>query len=284
MPRTQQNLDSLRGTFREILGNQKPHYTDARIPELLSSLGLEDCTDYSSKREHLQKAVDAASDAQRVAAAQKALERIGFEVHERDQLQELVWDDGTAPVIPGRYRRELAEKLNTIDLFMDRTAFEQVLSEFWQLDIISVVNFTWSTPTLRQEIVRHHIENLDWDTVTLFDKLGAFQSSHPRFGRFIEALASSRVLPSEPAQRRFIGIVNDTLKACGVHVVVGIGEDAFLTASLAYVGSGKQSSPKNLIFASTTKPDLRLGNALDNDIEVVTGLEDVLIYDRPIGS
>lgn len=284
MPRTQQNLDSLRGTFREILGNQKPHYTDARIPELLSSLGLEDCNDYSSKREHLQKAVDAASDAQRVAAAQKALERIGFEVHERDQLQELVWDDGTAPVIPGRYRRELAEKLNTIDLFMDRTAFEQVLSEFWQLDIISVVNFTWSTPTLRQEIVRHHIENPDWDTVTLFDKLGAFQSSHPRFGRFIEALASSRVLPSEPAQRRFIGIVNDTLKACGVHVVVGIGEDAFLTASLAYVGSGKQSSPKNLIFASTTKPDLRLGNALDNDIEVVTGLEDVLIYDRPIGS
>ncbi|NWC24810.1 hypothetical protein HX806_30685, partial [Pseudomonas tolaasii] len=131
MPRTQQNLDSLRETFREILGNQKPHYTDARIPELLSSLGLEDCTDYSSKREHLQKAVDASSDAQRVAAAQKALELIGFDVHERDQLQELVWDDGTAPLIPGRYRRELAEKLNTIDLYMDRAAFEQVLSEFW---------------------------------------------------------------------------------------------------------------------------------------------------------
>lgn len=284
MPRTQQNLDSLRETFREILGNQKPHYTDARIPELLSSLGLEDCTDYSSKREHLHKAVDAASDAQRVGAAQKALELIGFEVHERDQLQELVWDDGTALVIPGRYRRELAEKLNTIDLFVDRTAFERVLSEFWRLDIVSVMDFTRSTPTLRQDIVRHHIENPDWDAVTLFDKLGAFQSSHPRFGRFIEALASSRVLPSEPAQRRFIGIVNDTLKACGVHVVVGIGEDAFLTASLAYVGSGKQSSPKNLIFASTTKPDLRLGNALDNDIEVVTGIEDVLIYDRPIGS
>ena len=284
MPRTQQNLSSLRDTFSQILGNQKDHYTDTRIPELLFRLGLDDCTEYNSKRRHLEKAVEAASDVQMVAAAQKALELIGFEIHERDQLQELVWDDGTAPAIPGRYRRELAEKLNTIDLYMDRAAFEQVLSEFWRLDMILVVDFTWSPPTLRKEIVRHYIENPDWDAVTLFNKLGAFKSSHARFGRFVEALASSRVLPSELAQRKFIEIVNGILKACGVHFVVGMGEDAFLTASLTYVGSGKQSSPKNLIFASTKKPDLRLGNALDNDIEVVTGIEDVLIYDRPIGS
>lgn len=284
MPRTQQNLISLRDTFSQILGNQKDHYTDSRIPELLFRLGLDDCTEYNSKRRHLEKAVEAAGDTQMVAAAQSALELLGFDVHERDQLQELVWDDGTAPVIPGRYRRELAEKLNTLDLYLDRAAFEQVLSEFWRIDTISFMDLLRPTPTLRQEIVRHYIENPDWDAVTLFDKLGAFQSSHARFGRFVEALASSRVLPSEPAQRKFIGIVNDTLKACGVHIVVGMGEDAFLTACLAYVGSGKQSSPKNLIFASTTKPDLRLGNALDNDIEVVTGIEDVLIYDRPIGS
>lgn len=284
MPRTQQNLNTLRETFSQILGNQKDNYTDTRIPELLFRLGLDDCAEYNSKRRHLEKAVEAAGDVQMVAAAQRALELIGFQVHERDQLQELVWDDGTAPVIPGRYRRELAEKLNTLELHMDRAAFEQVLSELWRIDTISFVNLTRPTRTLRQEITRHHIENPDWDAVTLFDKLGAFQSSHARFCRFVEALASSRVLPSEPAQRKFIEIVNDTLKACGVHVVIGVGEDAFLTASLAYVGSGKQSSPKNLIFASTTKPDLRLGNALDNDIEVMSDPTDVLIYDRPIGS
>lgn len=284
MPRTQQNLNSLRDTFSQILGDQKDHYTDTRIPELLFRLGLDDCAEYSSKRRHLEKAVEAAGDAQMVVAAQRALELIGFDAHERDRLQELVWDDGSVPVIPGRYRRELAEKLNTLELYLDRAAFELVLSELWQIDTLSFVNLMRPTPTLRQEIVRHFIENSDWDAVTLFEKLGAFQSSHARFGRFVEALASSRVLPSEPAQRKCIGIVNGTLKACGVHVVVGMGEDAFLTASLAYAGSGKQSSPKNLIFASTTKPDLRLGNALDNDIEVVTGIEDVLIYDRPIGS
>ncbi|GFZ73591.1 hypothetical protein PSE10C_43330 [Pseudomonas amygdali pv. eriobotryae] len=136
-----------------------------------------------------------------VAAAQKALELITFEVHERDPLQELVWHDGTAPVIPGRYRRELAEKLKTMDLYLDRVAFEQLLSEFWKIDMVSFVNLSRPTPTLRQEIVRHYIEDHDWDVVTLFDKLGAFQSSHARFGRFIEGLASSRILPSEPAQR-----------------------------------------------------------------------------------
>ncbi|MEE4919017.1 hypothetical protein V2K23_06345 [Pseudomonas alliivorans] len=235
MPRTQQNLISLRDTFSQILGNQKDHYTGTRIPELLFRLGLDDCTEYNSKRRHLERSVEAAGDTQMVAAAQSALELLGFEVHERDQLQELVWDDGTAPLIPGRYRRELAEKLNTIDLYIDRAALEQVLSEFWRIDTISFVDLLRPTPTLRQEIVRHHIENPDWDAVTLFDKLGAFQSSHARFCRFVEALASSRVLPSEPAQRKFIAIVDDTLKACGVHFVVGMGEDAFLTASLAYL-------------------------------------------------
>ncbi|OEC56767.1 hypothetical protein [Pseudomonas sp. AP42] len=100
MPRTQQNLTSLRDTFSQILGNQKDHYTDTRIPELLFRLGLDDCNEYSSKRQHLEKAVEASSDAQMLAAAQTALELIGFAAHERDQLQELVWDDGAAPVIP----------------------------------------------------------------------------------------------------------------------------------------------------------------------------------------
>ncbi|MGY8829777.1 MAG: AbiJ-related protein [Pseudomonadales bacterium] len=284
MPRTQQNLAMLRDTLSQILGNQKGRYTDTQIPELLFMLGLDDCTEYSSKRQHLQKSVEAANDAQRVAAAHKALELIDFPVLERDQLQELVWDDGTVPVIPGRYRRELAKALITTDLYMDRAGFEQVLSEFWRLDMMSVMDFTWSSPTLREEIVRHYIEKPDWDSVTLLDKIGAFQSSHARFGRFIEALASSRVLPSEPAQRKFIEIVNSALRECGVHVVIGVGEDAFLTATLATIGSRKQSSPKNLIFASTKKPDLRLGNALDNDIEVMSDPTDVLIYDRPIAS
>ncbi|MBF7143265.1 hypothetical protein HBH25_11980 [Pseudomonas sp. hsmgli-8] len=281
MPRTQQNLDSLRDALGKILGNQKDNVTDARIPELLNDLGLDDCTEYSSKREHLRKAVEAASDANRLVAAGRALQILKLPLYERDQLQELVWDDGSTPNVPGRFRRELAEKLAPVDLFLDFSGFEGVLHEFWWVDTVSISEGLIS-PTLWDEICRQYINNNDWDVVTVFDKLGPFRCSPARFGRFIEALASSRVRPNEPAQRLFIDTVNSALTKSGIHLVPGLGEDAYLTASLAYIGSGKQSSPKNLIFASKTKPDLRLGNALDNDIEVVTGADDVLIYDRPI--
>jgi very-short-patch-repair endonuclease len=43
--------------------------------------------------------------------------------------------------------------------------------------------------------------------------------------------------------------------------------------------SGK---PKNLIFASSEKPDIRLGNAISNDIEIVSNADKVLVYDRHI--
>jgi hypothetical protein len=39
--------------------------------------------------------------------------------------------------------------------------------------------------------------------------------------------------------------------------------------------------PKNLIFASPSKPDIRITDAIDNDIEIVTGADEVLVYDRP---
>ena len=41
--------------------------------------------------------------------------------------------------------------------------------------------------------------------------------------------------------------------------------------------------PKNLIFASTNKPDIRIRDAVNNDIEVANP-DAVLIYDRPLGA
>lgn len=71
-------------------------------------------------------------------------------------------------------------------------------------------------------------------------------------------------------------MLNDTLKACGVQVVVRLGEDVFLTASLAYVGSGKQSSPRT---SSLPVPRSQACDwaTLNNDIKLVTGMDNVLI-------
>jgi very-short-patch-repair endonuclease len=41
--------------------------------------------------------------------------------------------------------------------------------------------------------------------------------------------------------------------------------------------------PKNLIFASSIKPDLRFRDAVNNDIEIVTNADKLLVYDRAIG-
>ncbi|WP_458247043.1 hypothetical protein [Streptomyces sp. MAI_2237] len=41
--------------------------------------------------------------------------------------------------------------------------------------------------------------------------------------------------------------------------------------------------PKNIIFASFTKPAIRFRSAVDNDIEIVGGNpEDTLVYDREV--
>ncbi|MNM42310.1 hypothetical protein D3C81_531430 [compost metagenome] len=282
MPRTPTNLIALRERFGEILGEQKSQYTDARIPDVLSSLGLADYEGSTSKREHFRGAVEAATDAELVSAAGAALELLRLPIAHREELQELFWDDGSRPVIPMRFRRELAQRLDKEALFVDGAGFLETIAEFWRIDEYTML-FLTSGPDLREQIEQHCIRNDDWGASILFDQLGAYKSSDARFARFIEALASSVVRPDEAVQRTFMAAVDEALKPCGVHFVASFGVDAYLEGYLAYTGGGAKNAPKNLIFASTAKPDLRLSDALENDVEVVSNPEQVLMYDRPIG-
>lgn len=283
MPRTQTNLTSLRERFAEILGNQKNSFREFEIPAFLKQIGLSDCADASSKREHLRGAVCSSSDDQIVLAANKTLEIMLPALRERDELQELVWDDGSSPMVPTRYRHELARQLDQVELFLDIGGFYEMLGSLWMVDVAPYLGVFEFGPTLQDEIRKHYVENCDWDTSTLFDKLGAFKGSDARFVRFLETLASSLVRPHEASQRAFMAIVDQALQPCGVRFDVMPGADGYLVGTLVYVDGGTKRAPKNLIFASSVKPDLRLGNALDNNVEVVTNADKVLIYDKPIG-
>ena len=53
--------------------------------------------------------------------------------------------------------------------------------------------------------------------------------------------------------------------------------------SVVSTQAARTRQPKNLIFASLAKPDIRFANAVDNDIEIVGNADKVLVYDRPIG-
>lgn len=284
MPHTSASLTALRECFAQIMGDQKDNFRSIDIPPFLARLGLEDCPEADSKRKHLSGGVWASSNEQILLASQEALKILSLTVYERDNLQELLWSDGSCPVIPGRYRRDLAQSLEAYQLFIDEMGFQEALGAYWRIDEGSLQPDFSFGPTLRDLIVKHFVLSQDWSVTKLFEILGAFKCSDSRFTHFLESLASSQVRPDESSQRLFMAVVDSALVPCGVHFIATMGDDGYLSPALAYIGAEGKPAPKNLIFASSVKPDLRLSNALDNDVEVMTSADKVLIYDRPIGN
>jgi very-short-patch-repair endonuclease len=130
-------------------------------------------------------------------------------------------------------------------------------------------------------VERHMVLNPeDWSAEYFFEQIGAFDASDRRFCLFIEGLASPDLRPDETSQREFVAAVNEGLLGKGFElreVDADGGFPVFRFANIAH-GTGR---PKNLIFASSEKPDLRFRDAVNNDIEIVNGADKVLVYDRP---
>jgi hypothetical protein len=85
-------------------------------------------------------------------------------------------------------------------------------------------------------------------------------------------------------QRRIVGIINPRLCAAGAELRETGIDGGYPVFSVVSVGLARIRQPKNLIFASYVKPDIRFRDAIDNDIEIVENADKVLVYDRPIGS
>lgn len=139
--------------------------------------------------------------------------------------------------------------------------------------------------SLRAQISQHvHRNPEDWSVEELFDRLGAFDASNRRFALFIEGLASCKVRPDEPAQRNFVKLVNSVIRGYGLELRESGTDGGYPTFLFASTRHSSMGRPKNLIFASAVKPDLRFRDAVNNDIEIVTNADKVLVYDRPIGA
>lgn len=123
----------------------------------------------------------------------------------------------------------------------------------------------------------------DWSVEELFSQLGALESSDARFGRFLEALVSHRAQQEVSRQRDLVSHLNTHLRSCAAELRETDAAGGYPVFTLVSTHPGAHSRPKQLIFASSVKPDLRLRDAVSNDIEVVTHADKVLIYDRPIG-
>ncbi len=203
----------------------------------------------------------------------------------RNRIQDILWSSSACPEMPKRFRREVARAIESDGLYGDARRFDELLDRLWILDPDPWAGLLGSGNTgLRARIQQHvHRNPEDWPAETLFEQLGAYDSSDRRFALFLEGLASADVRPDDAAQRRFVACVNVPLKTCGVELRETDTKGGYPVFTVVSLHAARKGRPKNLIFASAEKPDLRFRDALNNDIEIVTNADKVLVYDRPIG-
>lgn len=275
----------LRKTLNPYVEILKNHGTHEDLPDICEEFGLPPPPADGTKLERIAHSFDALPDATLSKLAERLLVRFPPSPQERNEIQDILWSSVAAPEIPKRSRREVARVLSIEDICVDREKFNFLLDSLWVLETHATTVeelLSLSSHSLRSAIEKHVYRNPeDWSVEDLFDKLSALNASNRRFVLFLEGLASADVLLDEPAQRNFVGLVNGPLRACGVELrETGMdgGYPVFQVQSISLT----KGRPKNLIFASRLKPDLRFRDAVNNDIEIVTNADKVLVYDRPI--
>lgn len=283
------DLVRLRSVLEPFIISLKDAGTHALLPSICEELGLPKPDAGDSKRERMTASFNALADSDLPAMAEKFLSRRPPDAATRNLIQDILWSDRACPTIPKRFRREVAKAIECGELYHDARRFNELLDRLWILDTdpweILRASLRGKSLGLRAEIERHvHRSPEDWSAELLFDKLGAYEASDCRFALFLEGLASANVRPDEAAQRRFVACVNVPLQSCGVELRETGLEGGYPVFTMVSLHVGVRSRPKNLIFASPEKPDLRFRDALNNDIEIVTNADKVLVYDRPIGN
>lgn len=271
---------SIRVAIRQLVDFE----THATIDGALARLGLPKATSGSTKRELVNASLDAALEDQLPEVAERVLAQLRPEPIMRNRIQEALWSLTETPHVDKRARREIAKALDIEDLLHNRDRFMGLLDSLWILDTDPFGEHLGRSNGLRQQIDQHVVRTPgDWSVEDLFEQLGAFDASGPRFATFLEGLVSADVVPDEPAQRHLVDTINTQLRTIGFELGEVDVSDGYPVFSLISTQTAKNKRPKNLIFASSTKPDIRFRDAINNDIEIVDNADDVLVYDRPIG-
>ncbi|MEJ1961072.1 MAG: hypothetical protein WDO56_05785 [Gammaproteobacteria bacterium] len=180
-------------------------------------------------------------------------------------------------------RRELLKSTDTLaPLFGDRSGnlieSLDVLKPRW--DRSPDLDDFWGS--LKDAVEQHYASNEDWSNSQLLEMCGALRCSQARFFGLLEALL-------HPAARR--GAVQQVLAARFSELLKPDGFGANITGhesghpifGIQRLSGGVSGQLKNLIFASTgQKPEIVLGDAINNDIIITKHADKCLIYDRPL--
>ncbi len=247
-------------------------------------LGLRVPEDGGDKRSRMYSSFDRLPDGDVPSFAQGLITQRRLPARLRNQVQDLLWADILAAEIPKRNRRELARALQQLNLFRHWDSFSQLLRDVFIIPEPFEDVFIGRTGGILEYVHRHFCRNPeDADIEELFEKLEVFDLSDRRFGLFLEGLTSADVQIDFEAQQAIVSTMNQVLIGCGAELRQ-LGEDGGYPVFGLVSLRSTRGRPKNLIFASLGKPDIRLRDAVNNDIEIVSNPDDVLVFDRPLGS
>ena len=274
--------------LRNVLGyhvvGSKDAVRHADIPAFCEQLGLGEPIpeEDGTKAQRLSAALTATPDQELPAVAERFLvQHPPSSAKDRNILQDLIWPLG--PTIAKRYRREISRALDITDLFRDAHKFDKLLAKLFILSDDLNAIFVASPSSLQARIEQHvHRNPGDWDVEDLFNELEALDATDTRFALLLEGFVSPEVMPDLEAQRHYVELVNPPLANCGLEFRETGERDGYPVFTIVSAQAVSSSRPKNLIFASHIKPDLRFRDAVNNDIEIVTNVDKVLVYDRPI--
>lgn len=278
MPDDFQALREVVSRVAHQIGQAATHNT---LDAELTSVGLPSSTSGNTKAELTASSLDALPDSHLVDVARRMLAGYEWPGSDRRILQDLLWAREGHPPVSKRTRREIARALPTDDLNNHYQRFRTLLDSLFELDARDFFDFG---PTIGGQIDRHFNQNPDWSVEEVFDAVGAIDScSDRRFMLLVEGIVSGDTVPDEEAQRRLVARIDPPLASAGLHLRELAATEGYPTFTVVPARS-RVGQARNLIFASPRKPDLRLSDAIDNEIELCSDPEDVLVYDRPISA
>ncbi len=278
------DVAALRGLVGQIAHQVGGSATHNTLDDALAQLGLPPSTSGDTKAQRVDSSLEATTDEHLAEVARRVLDSPQWlDAPTRNRVQDLLWAGQPHPSIPKRARREVARALDWDDLLDHYPRFRALLGTLFVLDDDLFGLFTGRDNSLGARIDQHVHRNPDWSVEETFDALGAIDASDRRFALLLEGIVSGETVPDEAAQRRLVATINPPLASAGLELRETNAADGYPVFALI-LSRSRSGRPKNLIFASPMKPDLRISDAIDNDIEIVSNANDVLVYDRPIGA
>ncbi len=266
-------------------------YPHGDIDAIRDGLGLpEPITGEASEEERARRLADAARGADTVTLARRVLE-LGptyIEAKTLFDIQDLLWADQGFPQIPKRTRREMVRDLDISSQVHTPRHFMALLESLWLLETEAELVAAASKGVEAKGKVRLAIERnvlhrpVHGIAEHLFELLGAFDATDRRYALFLEGLIAPDLIRHEPLRRRTVGIMNSHLRLIGAELRETGSEGGYAVFNVVSL-HGPHGQPKNIIFASLNKPDIRIPDVIANTVEIVGGTEDILVYDRPIG-